>query len=132
MVTKASGETCVALTHIYFELQAHEYSAFHQVTSDEVWNLYKGEGIYLYVWDGSTQPPEKIEISPAAQCYCHVVPANFWQAAVPIQSTVLVGCSVGPGFEFIDFKLMESDPVALERLLLIAPDVEALVYPARQ
>ena len=130
-VASSSGEARAALTHIYFELQAHEHSAFHQVTNDEIWNLYEGQGIYLYVWDGSTTPPEKIEISPAARSYCHVVPANFWQAAVPIQTTTLVGCSVAPGFEFADFKLIEDAPTVLERLLLIAPDLKSLAYPAK-
>ena len=33
----------------------------------------------------------------------HVVPAGQWQAAVPIGDYALVGCTVGPGFEFEDF-----------------------------
>ena len=89
IVTTTTGATRTALTHIYFELQANEYSAFHQVTSDEVWNLYAGQGIYLYVWDGSDRPPVRIELSAAAQCYCHVVPANAWQATVPVSYTHL-------------------------------------------
>lgn len=44
-VETAYGLTRSAMTHIYFELQGHEYSAFHQVLTDEVWNLYTGQGI---------------------------------------------------------------------------------------
>ena len=103
VVTSANGQNRSALTHIYFELKAGEVSRFHKVQSDEVWNLYKGGGVYLYTWDGSDAPPTRYELSEAANTYCHVVPAGVWQAAEPINDAVLVGCSVGPGFEFDDF-----------------------------
>jgi predicted cupin superfamily sugar epimerase len=106
-VVRANGETRSALTHIYFSLNKGEVSRFHKVTSDEVWNLYQGEGLYLYVWNGSDTPPEKIELSASAGVFCHVVPAGYWQAAESIGEKVLVGCSVGPGFEFADFELID-------------------------
>ena len=112
--------------------QPDEYSAFHQVKGDEVWNLYTGQGIYLYQWDGSSSPPEKIELSSASCSYCHVIPGNFWQAAVPIQDTILVGCTVSPGFEFTDFKLMDSDPVAAKQLQSIAPELAWLIHPLKK
>jgi predicted cupin superfamily sugar epimerase len=34
-----------------------------------------------------------------------VVPAGVWQAAEPVESAVLCGCTVAPGFEFEDFEL---------------------------
>jgi predicted cupin superfamily sugar epimerase len=106
-VTRANGESRCALTHIYFSLNEGEVSRFHKVTSDEVWNLYQGEGLYLHVWDGSDTPPEKIELSATSGAFCYVVPAGYWQAAEPIGEKVLVGCSVGPGFEFADFELID-------------------------
>ena len=52
-----------ALTHIYFQLDHGEVSAFHKVSSEEVWNLYKGEGLKLYQWDGESDQVEVIELS---------------------------------------------------------------------
>ncbi len=40
----------------------------------------------------------------------HVVSAGWWQAARPLGPYALVGCSVGPGFEYADFSLLSSIP----------------------
>ncbi|KGI78841.1 hypothetical protein LF63_0102595 [Oleiagrimonas soli] len=106
-VVAPDGRSRSALTHIYFALGEGEVSRFHKVRSDEVWNLYRGSGLYLYTWDGSDAPPQRHELSDASGAYCHVVPAGMWQAAEPIGDSVMVGCSVGPGFEYEDFELME-------------------------
>ncbi|MBT4818727.1 MAG: hypothetical protein HN976_34620 [Lentisphaerae bacterium] len=52
-VRTENGPSRSALTHIYFSLDAGERSRFHRVAGDEVWNLYEGVGIRLYLWDGS-------------------------------------------------------------------------------
>jgi predicted cupin superfamily sugar epimerase len=109
VVTTGEGDTRTALTHIYFSLRPGEVSRFHRVSSDEVWNLYRGPGLRLYTWDGAAVPPAPVTLSAAGQCFCHVVPAGTWQAAEPISDAVLVGCSVAPGFEFADFELMRPD-----------------------
>jgi predicted cupin superfamily sugar epimerase len=36
----------------------------------------------------------------------HVVPANWWQAAKPVQAHSLCTCLVAPGFDFTDFSFM--------------------------
>ena len=97
-VTTENGKIRSTLTHIYFSLDAGEKSCFHKVNSDEVWNLYRGEGVYLYLWDGSEHRPKRITLSARENRFCYVVPAGWWQAAEPIADTVLVGCSVAPGF----------------------------------
>lgn len=98
-----------ALTHIYFSLESNEVSHFHRVGSDEVWNLYQGMGIYLYLWDGCAKEVTFVTLSAETGEFCHVVPTGIWQAALPINGSVLVGCSVAPGFEFADFQMMESN-----------------------
>jgi predicted cupin superfamily sugar epimerase len=35
----------------------------------------------------------------------HVVPAGVWQAARPLGEYALMGCYVGPGFDFSDFRI---------------------------
>lgn len=117
IVTSADGRIRAALTHIYFRLDPGEVSRFHRVTSDEVWNLYRGTGLYLHTWDGSAARPETVELSARSGRFCHVVPAGCWQAAKPIADTVLAGCTVGPGFEYADFELIDavSDHAAILR-----------------
>jgi predicted cupin superfamily sugar epimerase len=121
VVTRADGQTRAALTHIYFSLNKGEVSRFHRVQSDEIWNLYKGTGLYLYTWDGSTTRPQRHELSAESNTFCQVVPAGIWQAAEPIGDSVLVGCSVGPGFDFEDFELIRPESNQAKRVQELNP-----------
>lgn len=120
-VTTESSTSRSALTHIYFSLRAHEISRFHRVVADEIWNLYQGEGLCLYLWDGSSSQVESVILSGESQHYCHVVPAGSWQAAEPLNREILVGCSVAPGFEFEDFTLISPDSKEADLLRTIDP-----------
>ena len=122
IITSPDGKARSALTHIYFSLRPGEISRFHKVSSDEVWNLYQGTGLYLYTWDGTAAPPKCTTLSADNICYCGVVPAGMWQAAEPIADVVLVGCSVAPGFEFSDFTLIDPDSEDAKLLVSIAPE----------
>ena len=128
-VTGPGGDTRAALTHIYFSLKPGEISRFHRVASDEVWNLYKGSALNLYLWDGSDNFPECVTLSAENNNYCHVVPADVWQAAEPVSDTVLVGCSVAPGFEYTDFTLIDPDSPDSERLISLAPGMAKFILP---
>jgi predicted cupin superfamily sugar epimerase len=116
-----------ALTHIYFSLRSGEMSRFHRLRNDEVWSLYQGEGIRLILWDGGSRTVEAVELSASSGQYCHAVPARCWQAAVPLCGTVLLGCTVAPGFEYDDFELMDPRSPVAEALLRHRPDLERLV-----
>ena len=120
-VLTKGGDKKSAVTHIYFSLKAGEVSRFHKVASDEIWNLYRGPGLHLYTWDGSETPPQCTTLSAENNRFCHVVPAGIWQAAEPVSEEVLVGCSVAPGFEFSDFRLLDSNSKEAELLVSIAP-----------
>jgi uncharacterized protein len=128
-VRTQDGSVRSALTHIYFSLQPGEVSRFHRVVSDEIWNLYQGSGLFLHTWDGTNAPPRRHTLSADGNCFCHVIPAGIWQAAEPISDTVLVGCSVAPGFEFSDFTLMDADSADAELLVSIAPEMARFVIP---
>lgn len=130
IIQRSDGAERHAMTHIYFELQPHEVSRFHRVQADEVWNLYRGQGVRLHLWDGTETPPQCHEISAAQQNYCHVVPAGIWQAAEPMDDTVLVGCSVGPGFEFQDFDMLDPASSQAETLRNCFPDKEKFIPTA--
>lgn len=115
-VMPADGRgTRAALTTIYFLLPADDVSRWHRVRSDEVWHFY--EGAPLEIW---TMTPDLGELSvsrlgPIANDAepVMVVRAGWWQAARPTGEYSLVGCTVGPGFEFDDFALARDlDPIS--------------------
>lgn len=86
-----------ALTTIYFLLVEGTFSRWHCVQSDEVWHFYEGEPLELTVGD------ERVTLD--ADHRVHIVPARVWQSARPLGTYALVGCTVGPGFEFEDFAM---------------------------
>jgi uncharacterized protein len=128
-VVAQDGVVRSALTHIYFSLRPGEVSRFHRVASDEIWNLYQGSGVNLYTWDGTGAVPRRHTLSADYNCFCHAVPAGTWQAAEPISDTVLVGCSVAPGFEFSDFTLIDATSKEADLLISIAPGMARFMTP---
>lgn len=128
-VATKDGNSRSALTHIYFSLNPGEVSRFHKVASDEVWSLYQGSGLNLYIWDETSTPPKSISLSADNNRFCHVVPAGTWQAAEPISEKVLVGCSVAPGFEFSDFTLINPDSEEAKLLISVAPEMVRFTIP---
>ena len=86
-----------ALTTIYFLLVEGTYSAWHRVQSDEAWHFYEGDGVELLTRDSVTRLDADHRV--------HVMRAGEWQAARPLGAYALVGCTVGPGFEFEDFEM---------------------------
>lgn len=93
----ADGAERSALTTIYFLLAEGTYSRPHRVASDEVWHFYEGDALELTVGDARFVLDGENRV--------HVVPANVWQSAKPLGAYALVGCTVGPGFEFVDFEM---------------------------
>ena len=93
------GADRTALTTIYFLLVEGTSSAWHRVDSDEVWHFYEGDPLEL-----STKS-ESVILDAGNRV--HVIPAREWQSARPLGKYTLVGCTVGPGFEFEDFILSE-------------------------
>lgn len=127
IVTTSDDLRRSALTHIYFALNAGEVSRFHQVRSDEIWNLYDGAGIRLYTW---VHPSRRIvcsELSGQANSFCHAVEAGTWQAAEPISGKVLLGCSVAPGFQYDDFELIEPNSDPAKRIQALDPSMSRFI-----
>jgi predicted cupin superfamily sugar epimerase len=93
-------------TAIAFLLLPGEHSAWHRVTSDELW-LWQGGGSVRLSLGGTGERPTlggaHVELGPGGQ---GLVPANVWQTAEPAQDrATLVACIVSPGFDFVDFQL---------------------------
>ena len=96
------------LTAIYFLLTAGQVSRLHRVRSDEAWHYYEGDPLELRVSPGDWLAAERQVLGPlnSGATPVHVVPAGWWQGARPLGAYTLVGCTVGPGFDFADFELL--------------------------
>lgn len=100
----ADGAERSALSTIYFLLVEGTFSAWHRVRSDEAWHYYEGDPIEVLTRADEHAPPA-INFLHAGQRVL-VVRAGEWQAAQTIGTYTLVGCTVGPGFEFDDFEMI--------------------------
>jgi predicted cupin superfamily sugar epimerase len=100
-------------TLIYFLLADRDFSAFHRVRgADEIWHLYAGGPLELHTIDGArryelrllTNDLDKGEPTAA-------VPSDCWQAARLATGAgfAFCGCTVAPGFEFVDFEMPPAD-----------------------
>ena len=105
-VTDSHGQSKSALTHIYFALGPDGHSCFHRVEQDEIWNLYRGDGLRLWILNPDTLEITLHILAADENCFCAVVPAGHWQATESMGTDILVGCSVAPGFDFADFQIM--------------------------
>ena len=119
----------LALTTIYFLLTAGQVSRWHRVTSDEVWHYYEGDPLELVVADAGFEAISRRRLGPVADNTqpVHVVVAGEWQAARPIGAYTLVGCTVGPGFEFSDFQMLDALPHEAASLKQRHPDLAMFI-----
>lgn len=92
-------------TAISFLLLPGEESAWHRVSSDELW-FWQGGGELALRLGGDGDRPENESVTVLGLGGQALVPANHWQAAKPAtDQPVIVGCVVSPGFDFADFSL---------------------------
>jgi predicted cupin superfamily sugar epimerase len=106
--TDGRGERA-SLTTIHFLLTSETVSRWHRVSSDEVWNLYEGGPLELIELDVAARQLTRHVLGAldgGASTPVHVVAAGQWQAARSLGDYALMGCTVGPGFDFADFELM--------------------------
>src|SRR5687767_8037466 len=131
LVAPADGRGLrAALTTIYFLLPDGTHSRWHRVTSDEVWHLYEGGPLELVELDESATSLVHHHLSPIGAgggSPVSTIPAGHWQAARPLADYALVGCTVGPGFEFADFVLLADDVERSQAVRAAWPDLAALI-----
>lgn len=107
--------TRAAASLIYFLLPPGEASAWHVVTSDEIWLWHGPDSVTLQLGGSKSQPAETdtLVLGPAesrgerAQA---IVPAGTWQRTLPSRGEALVSCVVSPGFTFSDWSLLDVAP----------------------
>jgi uncharacterized protein len=119
-----------ALTTIYFLLPEGSFSRWHQVASDEVWHLYEGGPLELLELSTSGQSVLRHRLGPigsGADAPVCTIRAGIWQAARPLGHYTFVGCTVGPGFDWADFRLLADDHVRAAAVRAALPDLAMLI-----
>jgi uncharacterized protein len=118
-----------ALTTIYFLLPHGSVSRWHRVQSDEVWHFYEGAPLDLWSASPEGDQVDHYQLGPLdeAQRPVWTVPAGRWQAARSTGSYTLVGCTVGPGFDFRDFALAGEQPAIDSAIRLRYPALAELL-----
>jgi predicted cupin superfamily sugar epimerase len=97
-------------TAIYYLLQQGHYSAFHRIKSDECWHFYAGGTLHIHIIHNYQYSCIKLGAKiDAGETFQYVVPANAWFASEPAanSSFSLAGCTVAPGFDFLDFEMAD-------------------------
>ncbi len=100
-----------ALTTIYYLLEQTQLSRWHVVQADELWHFYAGAPLELLAYTPTTRKFERHvlgHVSAAGITSVSVIPPGVWQAARSLGEYSLVGCTVGPGFEFADFQFVSA------------------------
>jgi uncharacterized protein len=130
-VTPSDGRGArAAITTIYFLLTRDTFSRWHRVRSDEVWHLYEGGPLELLESDLSAGILERhclAQVGDGDWRPTHTIPAGRWQAARTIGDYALVGCSVGPGFEYADFEMLADDRPGAQALAARWPEFASLL-----
>lgn len=102
-------------TGILFLLPVGEASAWHKVSSDEVW-LWHGPGRLALELGGAGDAPaveRRIVLGGGVEDAVQgIIPAGSWQRTLPGDEEVLVSCVVSPGFSFDDWELADEEGVA--------------------
>ncbi|EYC50223.1 cupin [Hylemonella gracilis str. Niagara R] len=120
-IHRGDGAVRRALTTIFFLLPQGAVSRWHRVRgADEVWHHYEGGPLELRVLPRGQPEVLRWLLGPVSASATEVggdvlpvrtVPADAWQAARSLGDYVLVGCTVGPGFDFTDFTLASDLPL---------------------
>ncbi|MEP7001868.1 MAG: cupin domain-containing protein [bacterium] len=118
------------LTTIYFLLPRGTISRLHQVDSDEVWHLYEGGPLELFNVNpaGNTVTRHRLEpLDKGSGAPVCVIPAGHWQAARSLGAYTLVGCTVGPGFEFTDFRMLADNREVAAAVIAACPEMAEFI-----
>lgn len=98
---------------IYYLMTGDKVNPFHRLKSDELWHFYSGSPFTLYTID----PNGKLSKIPmgqdirAGQTVQAVMESGTWFGGEldDPNSYCLIGCTVGPGFDLLDFEIGNRD-----------------------
>jgi predicted cupin superfamily sugar epimerase len=118
-----------AATSIYYLLRGSDTNRWHRVASDEIWHWHEGAPLELHLLDAQVERHRMEPMGPVGGAFApmRVVPAGCWQAVRCTGDFTLAACTVAPGFEFSDFRLMRDVPEMAARLAQAFPDLSAFL-----
>lgn len=96
-------------TAIYFLLEKGQKSQLHRLQFDEIFHFYLGEPLSVWI----LYPDHRFEKITMGQDILSgqqmqlVIPANSWFGAIPDGNYSFIGCTLAPGFDFVDFELKD-------------------------
>jgi predicted cupin superfamily sugar epimerase len=101
-----------AITAIYYLLEHGQIGRWHVVEADEIWHFYEGAPLELVAYqpEGRALHHNVLGSTGDGHPRLAVVRQGVWQAARSLGDFSLVGCTVGPGFDFEDFRFVVSIP----------------------
>jgi|TARA_B100001093_G_C26728931_1_gene971295 predicted cupin superfamily sugar epimerase len=91
------------VSQIYYLLKSNEKSHWHRLTKNEILHFYSGDP--LEVFTSSDGIDYDLFSLGSDDNYIYTVKANTWFAMRSAGSYSLIGCTVAPAFNFIDFEL---------------------------
>ncbi len=105
-----------ASTAIYYLLTNETFSSMHRLSSDEIYHFYLGgtvEMILLHPGGTGEQIRLGTDLASGERPQV-VVPAGVWQGArlVGHAEFALLGTTVAPGFEFVDYQPADAESLA--------------------
>ncbi len=115
------------LTDIYFLLPAGQVSRWHRVAHDELWNFYAGAPLNLWQLSPDLQTLQQHQLDPQRLCYKQLIEAGCWQAAESTGDYSLLGCTVAPGFDYADFRMLKDFPQQAAQVYQTYPDLARFV-----
>lgn len=106
---KVAGEPLRALsTAIYYLLVADTFSELHRLTADEIFHFYLGDTVEMLQLfeDGQAKVVKLGQNLAAGEQLQVVLPAGVWFGSrlVAGGTYALMGTTVAPGFDFVDFE----------------------------
>lgn len=108
--TLHSGSTGMrsCATSIYFLITDSNFSAFHRIQSDEMWYHHSGGALAIEILDKNGSYHQKV-LGAIEEGYepQALAPSGTWFGSHLLERKgwALVGCSVSPGFDFLDFEI---------------------------
>ncbi len=107
-------------TAINYLLESKDFSAWHKITSDEVWFFHRGSAITIHTINPKTKAYNTVILGDPLEVenarFQHAIKAGTWFAATVNESNsyALVSCAVSPGFDFADFTLANREDLIAE------------------
>jgi uncharacterized protein len=111
------------MTAIYFLLTSKNVSRFHVIKSDELWFHHEGDDLTIHILNDKGYETKHLGKTLNAQPQQLVCAGEIFGSTVDVEDGyALVSCVVAPGFDFVDFKLFET-----QELLKLYPSNKEII-----